>query len=92
MASVSTVLADRCIDGITADEEMCLRHALSSPSLATALNPVIGYEAAARVVKRAVAERRTVRAVLEDEGLVDAATLDATLDVHAMTRGGRLSG
>lgn len=92
LASVGTVLADRCIDGITADTDMCLRHALSSPSLATALNPVIGYEAAARIVKRAVAERRTVRDVLEDEALVDAATLDAVLDVHAMTRGGRLGG
>jgi len=92
LASVSTVLADRCIDGIVADEETCLRHALSSPSLATSLNPVIGYEAAARIVKRAVAERRTIRAVLEEEGLVDDATLDAVLDVRAMTRGGRLSG
>jgi fumarate hydratase class II len=91
LASVSTVLANRCIDGITADEEMCLRHALSSPSLATSLNPVIGYEAAARIVKRAVAERRTVRAVLEEEGLVDDATLDEVLDVRAMTRGGRLA-
>ncbi len=91
LASVSTVLADRCIDGIAADEEACLRHALSSPSLATALNPVIGYEAAARVVKRAVAERRTVREIIEDEGLVDEATLDDVLDVHRMTRGGLLS-
>lgn len=90
LASVGTVLADRCIDGITADADTCLRHALSSPSLATALNPVIGYEAAARIVKRAVAERRTVREVLEEEALVDPATLDAVLDVHAMTRGGRL--
>jgi fumarate hydratase class II len=92
LASVGTVLADRCIDGIVADEEMCLRHALSSPALATALNPVIGYEAAARIVKRAVAERRTIRAVLQEEGLVDAATLDAVLDVRAMTEGGRLGG
>ena len=41
---------------------------LSSPSLATALNPVIGYEAAAQVVKQAVAEGRTVREVVLDEG------------------------
>jgi len=91
LASVSTLLADRCIDGIVADEEACLRHALSSPSLATALNPVIGYEAAARVVKRAVAERRTVREIIEEEGLADEATLDEVLDVRRMTRGGRLS-
>jgi fumarate hydratase class II len=55
----------------------------------TALNPYLGYDEAARVSKRAVAERRPLREVILEEGLLDEATLDKALDVLAMTRGGR---
>jgi fumarate hydratase class II len=89
LAAVSRVLADKCVAGITADEEQCLRHALASPSIATALNPVIGYEAAAKVVKRAVAERRTIREIVLEEGLLDESAVDKALDVRAMTRSER---
>lgn len=84
LANVSRLLAERCIDGIEADEEACLRYALSSPSLATALNPVIGYEAAAQIVKQAVRERRTIREVVLESGLLDAEAVDRVLDVRAM--------
>jgi fumarate hydratase class II len=50
--------------------------------------PLIGYEAAAAVAKRAVREHRTVREVVLEAGLVDAERLDIALDVLAMTRGG----
>jgi fumarate hydratase class II len=89
LASVSRLLADRCVDGIEANEETCLRYAESSPSLVTALVPVIGYEAAATVAKKAVAERRTVREVALSEGLATAEQLDRALDPLGMTRGGR---
>jgi fumarate hydratase, class II len=89
LASVSRLLADRCVDGIEANEETCLRYAESSPSLVTALVPVIGYEAAATVAKKAVAERRTVREVALNEGLATAEQLDRALDPLGMTRGGR---
>ena len=48
LSSVSVALADKCVAGIVADEERCRSYALSSPSLATALNPYIGYEQAAK--------------------------------------------
>ena len=59
LASVSRVFAGRCIAGIEADVEQCRRHALSSPSIGTALNPYIGYEEAAKVIKQSMAEGKT---------------------------------
>jgi len=88
LASVSRVLAERCVAGIEANEQTCLRYALSSPALATALNPAIGYEAAARVVKRAVNEGRTVREIVIEEELLPDDEVESVLDVLAMTRGG----
>jgi fumarate hydratase class II len=82
------VFADKCIRGIEADEERCYRYAASSPAIATALNPLIGYEAAARVVKQAQKEGRTIRDIVVDEGLVSAAEADKVLDLMAMTKGG----
>jgi fumarate hydratase class II len=88
LTNAALLLADRCLAGLDADVEQCLRHALSSPALATALNPAIGYEAAAKVVKQAVAERRTIRDVVVTSGLLTEADADRVLDVLAMTRGG----
>jgi fumarate hydratase class II len=88
LANVARLLADRCIAGLTADEATMRRYAESSSAVVTALNPVLGYEEAARVAKRAMAERRSVREIILEEGLVDAATLDSALDVLKMTRGG----
>ena len=62
LAASSRLLADRCIDGLEADVERCRELAESSPSVVTPLNRVIGYEAAAKVAKKAVADRTTIRA------------------------------
>jgi fumarate hydratase class II len=88
LAAVSRVFATKCIHGIEADEERCYRYAASSPALATALNPLIGYEAAAHVVKRSQAEGRTIRDIVVEEKLLSAAQADAALDLMAMTKGG----
>jgi fumarate hydratase class II len=88
LAAVSRTLADKCVAGIEADVERCLMYALSSPSIGTALNPYIGYEAAAKVIKRSLAEGRTLRDIVLDEGLLDEAEVDRALDVMAMTKGG----
>ena len=93
LAAIAPLLAARCVDGLEADVEACRRHAESSPSLVTALVPLIGYEAAAEVAKLAVAERRTIREVVLERELATPEQLDAALDVLAMTRGGiRTSG
>ena len=88
LGSVARLLADLCISGIVADTEVLLRYAESSPSLVTALVPLIGYEAAASAAKQAVREHRTVREVALDAGLATPRQLDEALDVLAMTRGG----
>ncbi len=92
LASVSRLLADRCVDGITVEERVMDRHAESSGALVTALVPLVGYDVAARLAKRAVAERRTIREVVEEEGLVPVQELARALDLLAMTRGGHRSG
>jgi fumarate hydratase, class II len=91
LSNAARLLADRCITGIEADVEHCRELAESSPSIATPLNRVIGYENAAAVAKRAVKERRTIREVVIDEGYVERGELteqelDDALDVLSMTR------
>jgi fumarate hydratase, class II len=88
LANVSRLFADRCIAGLEADVERCRNYALSSPAIATALNPYIGYEQAAKVVKQAVAEGRDLRTVVLELGLLSEEDVDRALDVEAMTRGG----
>lgn len=90
LGNASRTLADRCVDGITANEERCLELAESSPSVVTPLNRHIGYENAAAVAKKAVKERKTIREVVVEEGYVERgdlseADLDTALDVMSMT-------
>jgi fumarate hydratase class II len=91
LAAGSRQLADRCVAGITANADRMRHYAESSPSIVTALNPFIGYEAAAAVAHQALASGETIRAVVLDRGHVargdlTEAELDAALDVLAMTR------
>jgi len=88
LGSAARLLADLCIDGIVADTEVLTRYAESSPSLVTALVPLIGYDTAAAVARTAISEHRTVREVVLEAGLATAAQVDEALDILAMTRGG----
>jgi fumarate hydratase class II len=93
LANISRLLADRCIDGIEADEERCRTYAESSPAIVTPLNRYIGYEEAAKVAKQSLAERKTIRDVVLERGYVERgqltrAQLDEALDVLGMTRPG----
>ena len=88
LANVSRLLADRCISGLEADVGRCRTYALSSPAIVTALNPYIGYEKAAKVVKQALAEGKDLRTVVLENGLLSEEEVDRALDVEAMTRGG----
>src|SRR5205814_10140072 len=65
-------------------------YAESSPAIGTALNPYIGYEEAGRVIKKAMAENKTLREVILEEGLMDEDDVDRARDVVAMTKGGIL--
>ena len=90
LATSTTTLARRCVDGITADTERMLRYAASSPSVVTPLNRHIGYEAAAKIAKQALATGSTIRETVLELGYVDRGELtleelDAALDLHSMT-------
>ncbi len=92
LASASVLFADRCVSGITADEARAREFAEGSPSLATALNPILGYEEAAAIAKQALAEGKSIRQVVIERGHVEAGTisledLDRLLDVMGMTGG-----
>jgi fumarate hydratase, class II len=91
LANVTRLLADRCIDGITANVERLRELAESSPAIVTPLNRYLGYEEAATIAKQALAERKTIRQVVLERGHVDAGRLteqelDEALDVMRMTR------
>jgi fumarate hydratase class II len=90
LANVSRLLADRCVDDITANTARLREYAESSPSIVTPLNRYLGYEEAAAIAKQALRERKTIRQVVVERGHVEAGTLteaqlDAALDVLAMT-------
>lgn len=91
LANASRLLADRVLENTEADEAACRRYAESSSAIVTPLNRLIGYEEAAKIAKKAMAERKTIREVITDDGYVDRGTitqeqLDDALDVLAMTR------
>jgi fumarate hydratase class II len=90
LASACRTLADRCIVGLEANVEHCRKMAESSPALGTALAPHLGYEAAAEVVSQSLAERKTIRQVVVERGLMSPEAAARVLDVEAMTRGGIL--
>ncbi|HEY2997429.1 MAG TPA: class II fumarate hydratase [Acidimicrobiales bacterium] len=88
LANVTRLFADRAVAGIEADEERCRTYAELSPSLGTSLNPYIGYEATAEVVKESIATGRSVREIVLERGLLGEEELDRALDVLGMTQGG----
>lgn len=83
-------LAKRCVAGIEADPERCRRFAEDSLALATILNPVLGYEKTAALVKEAVATGQSIRSVLEDSGLLSGEQISAVLDLERWTEPGLL--
>ncbi|HET7357414.1 MAG TPA: class II fumarate hydratase [Nocardioidaceae bacterium] len=90
LSARSRLLADRCISGITANVERMRGYAESSPSVVTPLNRYIGYENAAKVAKKALAEEKTIKQVVLEMGYVERGDiteeqLDRALDVASMT-------
>jgi fumarate hydratase class II len=91
LSNTTRLLADRCIDGVTANVEHARALAESSPSIVTPLNRYIGYENAAAVAKSALKQGKTIREVVIENGHVEKGDLteeqlDAALDVLSMTR------
>jgi aspartate ammonia-lyase len=88
VGNASAVLAERCVDGIEADEAQCAYWLERSPALVTALAPKIGYAEAAKLAKEAVASGLTVRELVSKKGLLKGKELEEVLDLRAMTEPG----
>jgi fumarate hydratase class II len=91
LSTSSVLLAERCVDGITPNTERMRAYAESSPSVVTPLNKYVGYEAAAKIAKQALADGATIRDTVVRLGYVERGELteeqlDEALDVAAMTR------
>jgi fumarate hydratase, class II len=85
LAAAARLLADRCVDGIEANREVCERYAELTLSAATALNPYIGYDAGAEIVKEAASTGRSIREIARDRGVPED-VLDKALDYRAMAK------
>src|SRR4051794_3751071 len=90
LTSASTLLAEKCVDGIEANREGCEASAEGTLAVATALNPFIGYDKATEIVKDASASGRTLREVAREHG-VDEETLDKALDLRKIAAGSSAS-
>jgi fumarate hydratase class II len=88
LSNAVTVFRTRVIEGLEANRERCRELLERNPSIATALNPVIGYDRAAEVAKRAAREGKSVRQVVLEMGLLSESELDQYLNVRQMTEPG----
>jgi fumarate hydratase, class II len=88
LAGAARLLADKCVRGLQADKEKCERYIERSLALVTGLVPIIGYDRAADLAKKAYAEDRTVREVLMEEGILPEEEIRRVLGVN-LTKGDR---
>ncbi|ACO32958.1 MULTISPECIES: aspartate ammonia-lyase [Acidobacterium] len=85
LANMLRQFNDRCVAGITANAERCAQYAQSTVSLATALNPYIGYAKAAEIVKESVATGQSIISIARSKGLLSEQEISEILDPVRMT-------
>ncbi|MBV9471995.1 MAG: class II fumarate hydratase [Solirubrobacterales bacterium] len=86
LSSTARAFAEKCVEGIEANEEGCHQSAESTLAAATALNPYIGYDKATEIVKEAASSGRLLREVAAEMG-VDEETYNKAMDLREMARG-----
>jgi len=79
------IVVEKCINGIEADRERCEWYLGQSPAIATALNPLIGYERAAEIVKESIRSGQTIRAILLEKKILGDAEIDRIFSPRFMT-------
>ena len=87
LANGMRVFAERCVQGIEADEKQCRYWLERSAALATVLNPVLGYERTAQLVRQALAENRPVRELVLESGELTPDEVRRLFDYERMTEG-----
>jgi fumarate hydratase class II len=90
LTTTGELFAEKCVEGIEANLAGCEASAEATLAVATALNPYIGYDRAAEIVKDAASSGRTLREVARDHG-VDEATLDEALNLRKIAAGSSAS-
>lgn len=88
LANTCTNLAVKCIRGITVNVEKAKKMAESSPALVTVVAPKIGYDKAARIAKKMLAENKTIKQALVEEGIFKPEEVDKVIDLLKITKGG----
>jgi fumarate hydratase, class II len=86
LSTTSRIFAQKCVEGIKVNEEGCRHSAESTLAAATALNPYIGYDKAAEIVKEAASSGRLLREVASEMG-VDEETYNKAMDLRKMAQG-----
>ncbi|MCC6543639.1 MAG: aspartate ammonia-lyase [Nitrospirae bacterium] len=85
LINVINVFTEKCVNGIEANKDRCMEFAEKSPGLATILNQVIGYEAAAKIVKESLASGKSVRDLIALHDILSKKDADQILDLYKMT-------
>ncbi len=88
LAAAARLLAERTVEGITANRERAEELVEKSLAMVTSLVPKIGYDAAAEIAKESVKTGRTVRELAREKGVLPEAELNEALDPRGMTEGG----
>jgi len=86
LANSSKTLAEKCVEGITANVEICKRYAELSPAIATRLNTLIGYERTAEIVKESASTGKTVKEIMIEKGLMTPEEAEKILDPKNMIK------
>ena len=85
LSNVAKAFAHKCIDGITANVDLLLKYAESSPAISTKLNPVIGYEKASEIAKEAGRTGKSVKEIVVEKGILSKEEADKVLDPKHLT-------
>jgi aspartate ammonia-lyase len=92
MAKACRVFTEKCVRGIKANEEQCLRYAELTGQLVTAIAPVVGYDRAAEIYKKALKQNVSIREILEQDAILPRDEIARLLDLRKLADGGRAGG
>jgi aspartate ammonia-lyase len=86
MTNAMVMLRTKCVEGITANVEVCAQYVEKSPGIATFFTPYLGYKESARIAKRALKEGISVREIIISEGLMSEKQVNEVLHVDNLTK------
>ena len=86
MTNAMVMLRTKCVEGITANVEVCEKYVETSPGIATFFTPKLGYKESARIAKKALKEGITVREIVIQEGLMSEDEVNEVLHVDNLTK------